>query len=46
VITLDKIHEGIAQSLKTIDDLVDEIAKAGDDAAQLFEEARQEMGLL
>lgn len=33
VITLDKIHEGIARSLKTIDDLVDEIAKAGDDAA-------------
>ena len=33
MITVEAVHEGIAKSLKRIEELVDEIAKAGDDAA-------------
>ena len=34
MITVEQVHEGIARSLKTIDELVDQIAQAGDIAAE------------
>jgi len=33
MITVEAVHEGIAKCLRRIDELVEEIAKAGDDAA-------------
>ena len=49
MITVEQIHNGIARSLKTIEDLVGDIAQAGDEAAQAeanyrTEFARQRLG--